>query len=153
MYSETLTQRMALAAGIPPQTLNNALANSDAIDMSLAHRALFVLSIGAITGSISAWLQESADNATWNSNGTAGSFSQSSGNNVSMTGLTLSNKVYTFEVRNDQLTVGKRYVRLQIKEVNSSNALVAVAAFSDEGEHKPNSANNAGAVTTQNVVS
>ena len=54
----------------------------------------------------------------------------------------------------DQLTAGKRYVRLQIKEVNSANALVAVAAFTDEADAKPGNANNAaGAVTTQNVVS
>jgi hypothetical protein len=153
MYQETLTQRLALAAGIAPQTLNNGRLNSDAIDMSLAHRALFILSIGNNLGSISAWLQESADNSTWTSNDTAGAFSQSSGNSLSLTGLTTSNKVYTFEVRNDQLTLGKRYVRLQIKEVNSAAVLVCVASYSDEGVHKPNSVNNATAVSTQNVVS
>jgi hypothetical protein len=153
MYTETITQREALAAGIPPQTLNNAIANSDAVDMQKSRRAMFQLTIGAITGSISAWLQESADNSTWPSNGTAGSFSGSGGNNTSMTGLTTSNKVYTFECRDEDLSPGKRYVRLQIKEVNSSNALVAVTSFGDEGNHKPNNANNATAVAAQNVVS
>jgi hypothetical protein len=155
MYTEQLTQRLALANGIAPQTLNNARLNSDGIDMSLSRRALFILSIGAVTGggSISAWLQESADNSTWTANDTAGSFSNSAGNNVSQTGLTTANKIVTFEVRAGQLTTGKRYVRLQIKETGSQNVLVAVAAFGDEGIHKPNNANNGANVGTQNVVS
>jgi hypothetical protein len=155
MYNETITQRIALGAGIPPQTLNNARLSSDGVDLDLAKRAMFVLSIGSVTngGSISAWLQESADNSTWTANDTAGAFSNSGGNNVSQTGLTTSNKEYTFEVRADQLTTGKRYVRLQIKETGSQNVLVGVTCWTDEAANKPGNANNASAVTTQNVVS
>jgi hypothetical protein len=154
VYSEQITQRIALGAGIPPQTLNNNRLSTDAVDMSKAHRAFFVLSIGAITGSISAWLQESADNSSWTANDTAGAFSNSGAANVSQTGLTTANNEATFEVRADQLTAGKRYVRLQIKEVNSSNALVCVVCWSDEGNHKPNNSNNATAIPSanQNVV-
>jgi hypothetical protein len=153
MYTEQITQRIALGAGIPPQTLNNAIANTDAIDMSKSKRAMFVLSIGAITGSISAWLQESAATGSgWPSNGAAGAFTQANGVGLSLTALTSSNTEYTFEVRADQLSPGKQYVRLQIKETASSNALVSVAAWADEGIHEPNSLNNATAVTTQNVV-
>ena len=155
MYTERITERLALGAGIVPQTLNNATANSDGVDLQMSRRVFFVLSIGTVTGggSISAWLQESADNSTWNANGVAGTFSNSGGNNVSQTGLTTANKEYTFEVRADQLTTGKRYVRLQIKETGSQNVNVAIACWGDEGIHKPNNVNNAGAVTTQNVVS
>jgi hypothetical protein len=154
MYTEQITQRLALANGIPPQTLNNARLSSTGIDMSLSRRAFFELTIGAVTGggSISAWLQESADNASWTANDTAGAFSGSGGANVSQTGLTTSNNIVTFEVRSGQLTSGKRYVRLQIKETGSQNVLVAVTAFGDEGDHKPNNANNGTAVATQNVV-
>jgi hypothetical protein len=153
MQTEQLTQRLALMNGIAPQTLNNARLSSDGLDMQKSRRALFVLSIGANAGSISAWLQESADNSSWTANDTAGAFGNSGANNVSQTGLTSANKIYTFEVNASQLTTGKRYVRLQIKEVNSANVLVAVAAFGDEAEHKPNNANNGANVTTQNVVS
>jgi hypothetical protein len=155
MYTEQITQRLALSNGIAPQTLNNARLNSDAVDMQKSRRAIFILQIGAVTGggSISAWLQESADNSTWTANDTAGSFSNSGGNNVSQTGLTTSNKTYTFEVRASQLTTGKRYVRLQIKETGSQNVLVTVVGFGDEGVEKPNNANNGTAVTTQNVIS
>lgn len=156
MMTETLTQRLALGAGVPPQTLNNAILNSDAVDMLKSGRAFFLLSVGANAGSLSAWLQESADNATWTANATAGSFSgqsgSSSGANTSQTGITAANGEYTFEVRADQLSTGKRYCRLQIKETSGANVLVSVAAWGDEGTHKPNNANNATAVTTQNVV-
>ena len=152
MYTETLTQRLALMNGIAPQTLNNARLNSDGVDMQLSHKAMFILSIGANAGSISAWLQESADNSSWTANDTAGAFANSGAANVSQTGLTTANKEYTFEVRADQLTTGKRYVRLQIKEVNSQNVLVNVTAYGDEGVHKPNNANNGANVATQNVV-
>ena len=152
MYTETLTQRLALMNGIAPQTLNNARLNSDGIDMQLSHKAMFILSIGANAGSISAWLQESADNSSWTANDTAGAFANSGAANVSQTGLTTANKEYTFEVRADQLTTGKRYVRLQIKEVNVQNVLVAVTTYGDEGVHKPNNANNGANVATQNVV-
>jgi len=155
MFTEQVTQALALAAGIPPQVLNNAILNTDGIDMLASKRAFFTPSMGAVTGggSISAWLQESADNSTWTANGSAGAFSGSGGNNVSQTGMTTANKEITFEVRTDQLTQGKRYVRLQIKETGSENVNVAVVAFGTEGDHKPDSANNASAVTTQNVVS
>jgi hypothetical protein len=103
-------------------------------------------------GSISAWLQESADNSTWTANDTAGAFSKSGGSNVSQTGLTTANNIITFEVRAEQLTTGKRYVRLQIKETGSQNVNVAVTVVGDEGVRKPNNANNGNQVATQNVV-
>jgi hypothetical protein len=154
LYTETITQRLALMNGIPPQVLNNARLSTDGIDMEMSRRAFFVLSVGAVTGggSISAWLQESADNSTWTANDTAGAFSNSGGANVSQTGLTTANQETTFEVRAGQLTTGKRYVRLQIKETGSQNVNVCVVAWGDEGVHKPDSANKGANVGTQNVV-
>jgi hypothetical protein len=152
---EQVTQAAALAAGIPPQIINNGYLQTDGIDMLASKRAFFVFSQGATTGggSINWYLQESADNSTWTANGSAGSFSNSGGNNTSATGLTTANKEYTMEVKDSQLTTGKRYVRLQLKETGSQNVYVAVVAFGAEGVHKPNNANNASAVTTQSVVS
>lgn len=156
MWTETITERTALAAGIPPQTLNNGRLSSDGVDMAKSARAFFVLSIGTVTstGNMSAWLQESSDNfvADIPSNDAASPFGNSGAANVSLTGLTTSNKEYTFEVREDQLTTGKRYVRLQVKETVGNNVLVCVVAHGDDGRQKPNKANNATAVATQNVV-
>src|SRR5206468_7226948 len=100
--------------------------------MSKAHRAFFVLAIGAVTaGSISAWLQESSDNFSSDvpSNDAASAFSGSGGAQVSITGQTTSNALITFEVRADQLTAGKKFVRLQVKETAGSNTIVCVVAI------------------------
>jgi len=153
MHTEQITQRLALAAGIVPQTVNNAYVNTDGIDMQKSRRAFFVLTIGAIAGgTIGAYLQESADNVTWPANGTASPFSGSGGANVSQTGLVASNLEYTFEVNYSQLSPGKRYVRLNVGNTVAVASSLAVVGFGDEGEHKPNNANNAVAVSTQNVV-
>ena len=110
MYTETITQRLALANGIPPQVLNNARLSSDGIDMQKSHRALFVLSIGAVTGggSISAWLQESADNSTWTD--VAG---------ATFTAVTASNNVQTITFERT-----KRYLRHSRTASGTSPAFV-----------------------------
>src|SRR5215472_4114257 len=126
MYMEQITQRLGLAAGIPPQTLNNNRLFTDAVDMSKFKRCFFILSIGTNAGSISAWMQESADNVNWTANDTAGAFSGGAGGNTSQTGLVSANQITTFEARADNISSGKRYVRLEIKEVNSQNVQVCV---------------------------
>jgi hypothetical protein len=148
MYSETITQREGIVNGVPPQTLNNgstARASTAGVDMTKFHRAFFTLYIGTVTaGSISAWLQESSDNFSSDvpSNDSASPFSNSSGSNLSSTANTTSNAIVTFEVRADQLTNGKKFVRLQVKETAGSNVIVSVTAFGDEATHKPGSAQN-----------
>lgn len=144
MYTETLTQRIGLTAAINPQVVNNQTKTTGGIDLSVFHRALFLLEIGAVTGggTISAKLQESTDNS---------SFSDLSGTSVSLTGLTTANKQYTFEVRADQIT--RRYIRLSVTEGGSQNVNVAAVGFGDEAGHKPGNAQNDASVVTQNVVS
>jgi hypothetical protein len=154
MYTETITQRLALGAGIPPQSANNSTLNTDAINLQESHRAFFIVSVGNVTagGSVACYLQESSNGSTWPANGTASPFSNSGGTQTSQTGITASNTVCTFEVRADQLSPGAQYVRLQVVTSGSQNVLLAVAAYGDEGNHKPNNEHNATAVTTQNVV-
>jgi hypothetical protein len=144
VYTEQLTQRLAITAPVNPQVVNNATKTTGGVDMQQSRRAFFVLEIGAVTGggSINAKLQESTDNS---------SFTDLSGNNVSMTALTTANKQYTFEVRAGQLT--KRYVRLSLTETGSQNVNVCAVGWGDEGVHKPDNANNDASVVTQNVVS
>ena len=153
MYTETITQRTALGAGVPPQTVNGAAVNTDAVDMQKSHRAFFSVTFGAtVGGTVTLSLQESADNATWPAAGTASPFSGSSGANVQQAlAPPTANTIVTFEVRADQLSPGKRYVRLNIN-VSANNNLLTASAEGDEGNHKPNNANNAAAVVSQNVV-
>jgi hypothetical protein len=153
MYTEQITERLALGAGVPPQTVNNAAVNTDSVDMQKSRRAFFLVSFGAtVGGTVTLSLQESADNSTWQANGSAGAFSNSGGANVQQTlAAPTANSEYTFEVRAGQLSPGKRYVRLNIN-VSANNNLLAAAAWGDEGNHKRNNFNNAAAVLTQNVV-
>ena len=113
------------------------------MDLAAFHRAFFVLDIGALTngGSITTQVQESPDNSTW-SNLTA--------SHVSLTALTTASRLYTQEVRADQIT--KRYVRFNVAETGGQNVVVCCLAWGDEATHKPGSAQNAPAVSTQNVV-
>jgi hypothetical protein len=146
VYTETLTQRLGIAASVPPQTVNNSNKTTGSVDMSLFHRALFVVEIGAVVGGGSVNLQLVEDTAA-----NLGSATNLAGSNVSQTGLTTANKQYTFEVRADQL--GKRYVGLKLTETGSQNVVVSVVGFGDEAAHKPGNANNDASVVTQNVVS
>jgi hypothetical protein len=155
LYTEQITQRLALGAGVPPQTVNNAAVNTDGVDMGAGHsqRAFFVVTCGAtVGGTVTLSLQESADNATWPANGTASPFSGSGGTNTQLTlNPPVANTEYTFECRAEDLTTGKRYVRLNVN-VSANNNLLAVVSYGDEAQHKPNKLNNAAAVSTQNVV-
>ena len=140
---QQLIQRRAVMNGIYPQSLNNGRLSSGSVDMQKVKRAIFTLYIGAVTsGSISAWLQESANDSSWTSNDTAGAFSNSGATNVSTTGLVTSSSIILFEVRADQMTPGKRYVRLQVKEVNSSAVILAVTAEGGDADFAPASALN-----------
>jgi hypothetical protein len=160
MFTETLTQRKAIMNGISPQSLNSTRASTGGVDMSKSRRAFFTLYVGDTSGggSISAWLQESSDNFASDvpTNDTASAFSGSGGSNVSITGQTTSSAIITFEVEQKQLTSGKQYVRLQVKETAGHATIVSCIAEGDEANQKPNSANNGTHVATngaQKVVS
>jgi hypothetical protein len=153
MYTEQITQRLALMNGLPPQTVNGAQYDTDKVDMSLSRRAFFAVIFGAtVGGTVTLSLQESADGTTWPAAGSASPFSNSGGTNTQMSlAPPVANKIYTFEVRAGQLTNGKRYVRLDVN-VSSNNNLIAALCWGDEGIHKPDSANIGTNVSTQNVV-
>jgi hypothetical protein len=146
MYTETLTQRLGIAAAVNPQTINNQSKLTGGVDMSLFHRALFVAEIGAVTGGGSITLQLVED--TQASLATATNLA---GSNTSIAGLTTANKQYTLEARADQMT--KRYLGLKVTETGSQNVTVTAVGLGDECNHKPGNANNDASVVTQNVVS
>jgi hypothetical protein len=156
MYTETLTQRKALMNGVPPQTVNGAAVNTNAVDLGAgkSQRAFFHVVFGAtVGGTVTLSLQESADNSTWPANGSASPFSGSGGNNTQISlAPPVANKEYTLECKAEDLTSSKRYVRLNIN-VSANNNLIAATAEGDEAQHKPNNANNDTNISTQNVVS
>jgi hypothetical protein len=146
MYTEQITQAMAIGPAVAPQVINNTNKTAGGIDMSVSRRAIFILEIGAVTGggSINAQLVEDTQASLATATNLAGS-------NTSLTGLTTANKQYTFEARAGQMT--KRYLGLKITETGVQNVNVCVVAIGMEGVHKPDNANNDASVVTQNVVS
>lgn len=154
MYTEQITQRIALGNGVPPQTVNGAAVNTDAVDMGKSRRAFFSVQFGAtVGGTVTLSLQEDDGTGSWPANGTASTFGNSGGNNVQQVlAPPVANKLYTFEVRAGQLTKGKKLVRLNIN-VSANNNLLAAQCWGDEGVDKPDNLNNGANVTTQNVVS
>ena len=145
MYTEQITQALALAAPIAPHTINNQTKTTGSVDMSLSRRAFFIVEVGAVTGGGSLTLQLVEDNAS-----NLGTATNLGGSNTSQV-TTTANKQITFEVRAGQMS--KRYLGLKITETGSQNVLVCAVGFGMEGIHKPDNANNDGSVQTQNVVS
>ena len=150
MFTETITQRIALASTIGPQQLTTtSTLNSGKLDLQQARRAIFVFATGTFGGTsptLSAVLQiqESADGSSWSNNGTVPS--------ATVTGQ---NQQATLEIRAGQLAAGKRYVRLQAACTvggTSPTIPVGTVGWSDEGIHKPNNANNDASVVSQTVV-
>jgi hypothetical protein len=145
VYTEQITQRLALMNGANPQTLNNSNVTAGSVDMQQSRRAFFALYLGAVTGggSITAQLVEDTQASLATATNLAGS-------NTSQV-VNTANKITTFEVRAGQLS--KRYLGLKITETGSQNVVLCCLAWGDEGVHKPNNANNGTNVATQNVVS
>jgi hypothetical protein len=144
MYTEQLSQALSIAAApVHPQTLNNSNQSTGGVDMSKLRRCLFVIDIGAIAngGSVTAKLQESADNTNWSD--VAGG---------SATAVTSSSKVITLEERADQLSAGKRYLRCNVAETAGQNAVCCVLPLGGKAVNKPASANDHTSVTQRLVL-
>ena len=146
MYTEQLTQGLSIPSNPTHAAAQTASFNSGSVDMQKFRRALFILDIGAVSGTsptIDAKLQESTDNST---------FTDLSGNNVSITQITTANHTVTLEVRAGQLT--KRYVRVAVTIGGTTPSFTCCAIpIGGEAIEKPGNANNAAQVDQQKVVS
>jgi hypothetical protein len=150
MYTEHITQRLGIAAPVPPQTLTaTTTVNTGKVDLAAFHRAFFLFETGTFGGtsptlSAALQVQDSPDGTTWTNNAT-----------VPPATVTAAGKQATLEVRADQLNAGARYARLQAVCTiggTSPTIPVAAAAWGDEAIHKPGSAQNDASVASQTVV-
>src|SRR5205823_6284078 len=84
MYTEQITQSMAIGPAVPPQVINNTNKTAGGVDMSVSRRAIFILEIGAVAGggSINAQLVDDTQASLATATNLAGS-------NTSLTGLTV----------------------------------------------------------------
>jgi hypothetical protein len=150
MRTETITQRLGIAAPVKPvQLTTTTTVSSGSVDMSIFGKAFFLFETGVFGGTAPTLtaaftLQESSDNATWTSNGTI----------TGIPNLTAASSQQTVEVRSDQLGSGKRYTRLQtVCTIGGTSPTIPVAcvAFGDEANHKPGNLNNDASVVSQTV--
>jgi hypothetical protein len=146
MYTEQLTQALAVLGQVKSQTLNNSNDNCTDMDMSKVRRIMAVINVGAVTGggSLSVKFQESKT--------AGGAYQDLVAYPASLTAITASNKVATLEVREDQLDAGYRYVKLILTETGSQNVVCGAIVLGGEAEAKPAKANDIAAVTQRNVV-
>lgn len=145
MFTEQITERVGFCTPIEPQVLNNGNDKTGALDMAVFRRAIFAMNLGSVTGggSVTFKLQESETT-------TDGDFSDVSGTTATMS-VTTANKLYTLEIRADQLSSGQRYVRAVATETGSQNVYVQVTGWGDDCGYKPGKQYNAAAVSTQTV--
>lgn len=146
MYTEQLSQGLAIAAKIDPQTQSqSATLNTGAgINMALFRRAMLVLSLGTNNGSIT--VQPKSASAS------GGSFAQIATNVT--TAVTASNKVITVEVRADQMPAGQPWLRFDVIEGGVGTCVVSAVVLGGEAVQKPASAQDlAGAVSQRLIAS
>lgn len=127
MFTEQLTQQLAIVDRLNLTNNDNTNTNSGGVDMSKFRRAMFIIYNLGGTGTINGRLQASAQanfNAVTNITGS------------NLTATNTANLVSTVEVRADQLPAGTRYVRLQL---TGSAAAVnfAMVALGGECSYKP----------------
>jgi hypothetical protein len=137
---ERLTQALGLGTPIQPQQLTTTTTvTSGKIDLLHFQRALFIFNLGGFGGtsptcSAAATIQESPDGSTWTTNP----------NQTTVT-ISAQNTGLSQEIRSDQLSAGKRYVRLSVAcTIGGTSPTIPVAgvAIGGEAEHKPGSLNN-----------
>ena len=113
-------ERAILAATIDPANNNNASFNTDNVDMSKFHEAMFVLVLGAVDTTIDFKLQESADGS---------SFSDISGKAITQMGGTDDNKQAIVSLKSEELSSGKRYVRGRLTVGNGTTNICCVVGL------------------------
>jgi hypothetical protein len=135
MYTEQLTQSLALADQIPLQILNGANASSTGIDMSAARRCLFDVQIGVYVGAatVQAVLQ-TCQYAAFNSavHNMTGGITNALGNANNNTHMTLETTDEAIQNQN----AGDRYCRVTII-VGVNAVTVGATGWAGEAEHKP----------------
>jgi hypothetical protein len=137
---EQLTQGLSVADVLNQQSANNASVNSAGIDMSKFHRAMYLIQAGSLgaAGTLDGRLQSCVQ-----ANFASGVHNIANSNLTQITTATTpgNNAVATVEVRDDQLTAGDRYLRLQL--TGGGNAItVGAVGLGGEAEAKPAKAND-----------
>jgi hypothetical protein len=131
------SERAIVAGKIDPQSANNTTKNTDSVDMSKFHEALFIVQVGATDSTVDLKLEES-------SNGSSG-WQDISGKAITQLSA-LNNKIAMINLKSAQLDAGYRYVRGLLTLGNGSAQLVAAIALGVAPRFAPASDDKLGAV-------
>lgn len=127
-----ITERAGVVGKIDPVSLSASTALTDAIDMSKFRRVLFTISVGAMTAT------GTLDFAIHQSDASGGSYAAISGKSI--TQLTAagsdSNKVVEIEIRADELTEGKRFIKGSLTAAVAAS-IVSVVAHAFDARYEP----------------
>ena len=131
IYTERLSQSLAIVATVDPASYNSQ-TNSDAVDMQLFRRCLFIVSAGAIgSNTVSVVIKGGTDGSTFpttltNKTLAAGTFSGSGDNNTQAMIEVLDQECATQSVR---------YIRAEITP--SGAALLSAVVLAGEARYEP----------------
>lgn len=139
--SSHLSERLAIVATIDPQSASAGNYDSDAVDVSKFERVMFVLLAGALgsSGTVDFKLRESDA-----SGGTYGDISGKAATQLTQAG-TDDNKQVVIEIKADELTDGKRFVKARVTTATAAS-LVALVALAGEARDRPISADDLASV-------
>lgn len=108
-------ERVAVAAAVDPQVLQDGTYGTDAVDMARFHEALFIVMVGSVPtgGSLAFKLQESP-------NGSSG-WQDLAGKAITTLSDTNDNKQAIVQVKSEQLSAGYRFVRGLVSASDHAN--------------------------------
>lgn len=114
-------EKAAVVAAVSPLNGNNTTTLSDAVDMSKFGEALFVLLTGVIDQTVDFKLQES--------DASGGSYTDISGKSITQLANTADGKQAVINLKADELSAGKRFVKAAVTVGNGTSSLVAVVGL------------------------
>lgn len=115
-------ERAAVVGKIDPADANDSTVNTDYVDMSKFHEALFIFQLGAVDITVDCLVRESTNTSDGGGQTLSGkSATQLTGND--------DNKVVVISVKSEELSNGYRYLRGRMTVGNGTNNFVSAVAL------------------------
>jgi len=143
VFTERLTESIGLPANPAHAATRSASFNTNSVNLRQFRRALWIIDVGTISaGTLDAKVQESPDSSSWFDLVPA----------VAITQITAGSVTVTVEVRSDQLTSGRRFVRLALTLGGGPSMVMAVITLAAEPDQRPAKQFDAGQITERVVA-
>jgi hypothetical protein len=134
------SERAAVVGKIDPQLVDNNTVNSDYVDMSKFHEAMFIFSVGATDITVDALVRESTNTSD-------GGGQTLSGKSITQLTASDDNKVAIINVKAEELSTGYRYLRGRMTVGDgTTGAYVSCIALGIKPRYGPSSDDDLAAV-------